>query len=70
MVLRDITVRIAEGSLVAIVGTVGSGKSSLLTAILGELEKVSGRVNTKVCAYSHINFRMMFNMQSLMISTG
>jgi ABC-type Mn2+/Zn2+ transport system ATPase subunit len=31
----------------AIVGTVGSGKTSMLSAMLGELEKVSGRVNTQ-----------------------
>lgn len=30
----------------AVVGTVGSGKSSLISAFLGEMEKVSGRVNT------------------------
>ena len=28
-----------------VVGTVGSGKSSLVSAMLGELEKRSGRVN-------------------------
>ena len=39
---------IPEGSLVAVVGTVGTGKSSLLQAILGEMEKVSGSVNVKV----------------------
>lgn len=33
------------GSLVAIVGSVGSGKSSLLSAILGELRVLGGRVN-------------------------
>ncbi|ODM95243.1 Multidrug resistance-associated protein 1 [Orchesella cincta] len=47
VVLRDINLRIKPGSLVAIVGGVGSGKSSLLAAILGELDKISGRVNTK-----------------------
>ncbi|CAL8118382.1 unnamed protein product [Orchesella dallaii] len=47
VVLRDINLRIKPGSLVAIVGSVGSGKSSLLAAMLGELDKVSGRVNTK-----------------------
>jgi len=46
--LRNISLKVPEGSLVAIVGTVGSGKSSLLSAILGEMEKQSGRVNTKV----------------------
>lgn len=29
-------------------GTVGAGKSSLVSAFLGEMDKVSGRVNTKV----------------------
>jgi ATP-binding cassette subfamily C (CFTR/MRP) protein 1 len=34
--------------LVAVVGTVGSGKSSLVSAFLGEMDKTSGRINTKV----------------------
>lgn len=29
------------------VGSVGSGKSSLISAFLGEMERVTGRVNTK-----------------------
>ncbi|CAG7727265.1 unnamed protein product, partial [Allacma fusca] len=44
--LRNINLRVKKGSLVAVVGTVGSGKSSLLSAILGEMEKISGWVNT------------------------
>lgn len=39
--------RVELNQLVAVVGSVGSGKSSLLSALLGEMEKVSGRVNTK-----------------------
>lgn len=34
-----------KGKLVAVVGTVGAGKSSLVHAMLGEMEKLSGRVN-------------------------
>lgn len=34
-----------RGSLVAIVGEVGSGKSSLLSAALGEMLKLEGSVN-------------------------
>ena len=36
--LKDISISIERGSLVAIIGSVGSGKSSLLSAILGEME--------------------------------
>lgn len=36
--LKNITCSIERGSLVAIIGSVGSGKSSLLSAILGEME--------------------------------
>ena len=46
--LRDVTLRVSRGSLTAVVGVVGAGKSSLLSALLGELEKLSGRVNVKV----------------------
>jgi ABC-type hemin transport system ATPase subunit len=45
----SIDINIPEGSLVAIVGRVGSGKSSLLSAILGEMECISGKSNIKVC---------------------
>lgn len=45
--LSNINLRISSGQLVAVVGTVGTGKSSLVSAFLGEMDKVSGRVNTK-----------------------
>ncbi|XP_009463507.1 PREDICTED: canalicular multispecific organic anion transporter 1 [Nipponia nippon] len=44
-VIRDVTLDIAPGSLVAVVGAVGSGKSSLLSAMLGEMENIKGHVN-------------------------
>lgn len=37
-----------KGSLLAVVGQVGAGKSSLLAALLGELEKTDGCVTIKV----------------------
>ncbi|KAL7521737.1 hypothetical protein ACHAWX_006416 [Stephanocyclus meneghinianus] len=40
--LKHITCSIERGSLVAIIGSVGSGKSSLLSAILGEMEALEG----------------------------
>ncbi|XP_071568159.1 multidrug resistance-associated protein 1 isoform X6 [Temnothorax nylanderi] len=46
-ILRNINFHVEQGQLVAIVGTVGSGKSSLLSALLGEMDKLSGKVNTK-----------------------
>ena len=45
MVLKDIDLTIRKGTLTAIVGPVGSGKSSLIGALLGELEVDSGAVN-------------------------
>ncbi|KAG7167512.1 Multidrug resistance-associated protein 1-like 3, partial [Homarus americanus] len=44
---ENINLDVKESSLVAVVGTVGAGKSSLCSAILGEMEKQSGRVNIK-----------------------
>uniref|UniRef100_A0A668AGE1 Multidrug resistance-associated protein 1 n=1 Tax=Myripristis murdjan TaxID=586833 RepID=A0A668AGE1_9TELE len=43
----SLNVCIPEGSLVAVVGHVGSGKSSLLSALLGEMEKLEGTVAVK-----------------------
>ncbi|XP_060758138.1 multidrug resistance-associated protein 1 isoform X2 [Neoarius graeffei] len=45
--LKRINVRIPEGALVAVVGQVGSGKSSLLSALLGEMHKQEGLVSVK-----------------------
>ncbi|KAG0269794.1 hypothetical protein BGZ96_006436, partial [Linnemannia gamsii] len=42
--LRDINLHIPRGSLVAIVGPVGSGKSSLLQAMVGNMTKARGEV--------------------------
>ncbi|XP_030388257.1 canalicular multispecific organic anion transporter 2-like [Scaptodrosophila lebanonensis] len=44
--LTNINIVVPRNNLVAIVGTVGSGKSSVIQAFLGEMEKLSGSVNT------------------------
>ena len=38
--LAKIDLTVGKGSLIAVVGKIGSGKSSLLAAVLGELTKV------------------------------
>ncbi|KAF3324683.1 ABC transporter C family member 14-like protein [Carex littledalei] len=46
-VLKGINIEIKRGSLAAVVGTVGSGKSSFLCCLMGEMRKITGKV--KVC---------------------
>ena len=46
---NSVNVNIPKGSLVAVVGQVGCGKSTLLSALLGETEKLDGKVYLKVC---------------------
>ena len=43
--LDKINLKVTKGKFVAVVGSVGSGKSSLLSAMLGEMERCSGSVN-------------------------
>ncbi|XP_061330239.1 multidrug resistance-associated protein 1 isoform X5 [Pezoporus flaviventris] len=45
--LNSINFTVPEGSLVAVVGQVGCGKSSLLSALLGEMDKKEGYVVVK-----------------------
>ncbi|KAH9490363.1 Canalicular multispecific organic anion transporter 2 [Bulinus truncatus] len=45
--LKNINIKLHPGKLVAVVGTVGCGKSSLLSAILGEMNKIKGQVTVK-----------------------
>lgn len=45
--LRDLNFQVFQGMRVAVCGTVGSGKSSLLSCVLGEMPKLSGTV--KLC---------------------
>ncbi|CAI5775246.1 canalicular multispecific organic anion transporter 1 [Podarcis lilfordi] len=45
--IRDINLKIPHGHLLAIVGPVGSGKSSLVSAMLGEMENIKGQINVQ-----------------------
>ena len=42
---------VKRGELVAVVGQVGAGKSSLVQALLGEMEKLRGTVALRVSVY-------------------
>ncbi|XP_035519694.1 canalicular multispecific organic anion transporter 2 isoform X1 [Morone saxatilis] len=46
-VLHNINVMVPQGSLLAVVGHVGCGKSSLISALLGEMEKLEGEVSIR-----------------------
>ncbi|EPB66448.1 hypothetical protein ANCCEY_14458, partial [Ancylostoma ceylanicum] len=45
--LQDINLSAARGALIAVVGKVGCGKSSLLSALLGEMGKLHGRIGVR-----------------------
>lgn len=45
LIIKDISLKVRTGELVAVVGQVGAGKSSLLYAILGNMFKAGGSVN-------------------------
>ena len=53
-ILKTININLAKNSLTAIVGVVGSGKSSVLQAILGEMEMITGqmKINGKMAYVS------------------
>lgn len=43
---------VPQGSLLAVVGHVGCGKSSLISALLGEMERLEGDVSVRVCPHT------------------
>ncbi|XP_076867754.1 ATP-binding cassette sub-family C member 2 isoform X1 [Brachyhypopomus gauderio] len=45
--LTNVSLDVNPGRLVAVVGAVGSGKSSLISALLGEMHSLSGSINVK-----------------------
>ncbi|XP_072039246.1 ATP-binding cassette sub-family C member 9-like [Amphiura filiformis] len=46
-IIQNIDIDIKAGSLIMIVGAVGSGKSSLLSAIIGEMMSLNGKIDVK-----------------------
>ena len=62
LVFLSINIEVADRELLAIVGQVGCGKSSLISTMLGETRKLQGQVTLKVlhleyisCAFSSDN---------------
>ena len=45
--LENVNLEVLEGQLLMVVGEVGSGKSSLLSALLGEMSVKSGQASVK-----------------------
>ncbi|ORZ10482.1 multi drug resistance-associated protein MRP [Absidia repens] len=46
-VLNDINIQVKKGELLAVVGRVGAGKSSLISALLGDITKTNGMVTLR-----------------------
>ena len=63
-VFSSVSLDIKPGKLVAVVGAVGSGKSSLISALLGEMYSTKGFINIKVILnlYLHICLIILVDM--------
>ena len=46
-ILQDINLSVKKGELLAVIGRVGDGKSSLLSALLGEMTRTDGKVTIR-----------------------
>ena len=63
----SVNLKMDHGKLVAVVGQVGSGKSSLISAMLGELKKLDGHVNVQV--KTNVKFQGHFKFCAVTIHT-
>ncbi|XP_040491213.1 multidrug resistance-associated protein 1 isoform X8 [Ursus maritimus] len=68
--LSGITFSIPEGSLVAVVGQVGCGKSSLLSALLAEMDKVEGHVAVKTRLLVTHSISYLPQVDVILVMTG
>ena len=53
--LKNIDLNVRKGELVAIIGKVGSGKSSLLSALLGEMSCKTGKIKNYSKSFSYVS---------------
>ena len=63
ILLHSVNLRVKPGQLVAVVGQVGAGKSSIIQALLGEMEKHGGNVALRVPSIN--NYCNNFDLSSL-----
>ncbi|KAI8926107.1 P-loop containing nucleoside triphosphate hydrolase protein [Entophlyctis helioformis] len=64
-ILKDISLTIRRGELVGVCGPVGAGKSSLINAILGEMQKTSGRLGVRSRKISYASQTPWINVGSI-----
>jgi len=62
--LANLSMDVRRGQLVAVVGIVGSGKSSLLSALLGDMKKLSGKASVSVSYFHNCDFFSSYNLCS------
>jgi energy-coupling factor transporter ATP-binding protein EcfA2 len=55
--LHVINVEVKRGELVAVIGRVGSGKTSLLNSMLGEMKRAAGQLHLNASAVSYVSQR-------------
>ncbi len=55
--LREINMDVRRGELVTVIGRVGSGKTSLLNSMLGEMKHVAGQLTRNTSALSYVSQR-------------
>ena len=61
----SINLSVPDGKLVAVVGNVGSGKSSLVSAMLGDMEVLTGNTHVRVKEFFNLKLPRIFLMRSL-----
>jgi ABC-type polysaccharide/polyol phosphate transport system ATPase subunit len=71
IVLKGINMEVHRGELAAVVGTVGSDKSSLMSHITGEMDKVSGKVSQCyfICKTDILVYRRTFLFAHSFVAT-
>ena len=57
--------RVHDGQIIAVVGHVGSGKSSLMAACLGEMDRLKGNVTIKVQSIREKDGSVLYSIQVL-----